>query len=288
MGTCSVVKFNRNYHLSVELEDGSILIAQPPLTLEFQVVRNNFASSNVAQIRIFNLNELNRNLIRFNISNYNRYRGVILRAGYDENMPVIFAGNISQAWSSREGVNVVTQIECLDGGYALANGVLNQNFSVGTSRQTLIETMLERLPNVSVGAVGTIDGELGRGNSFSGSTADIVNALTGYKFYIDNEKSYVLGDSECIRGEIDLIDSDSGLLGTPILEETIFHFDMIFEPRLIIGQKIELRSLTEKKFNGSYKVISLRHRGTISKAVCGDAVTTVGAYYGIDALKVVD
>lgn len=280
-------KFNRRYLLFIQTQDGSTLEVQLPFTIEFDITRNVLTSANVCQIRIYNLNKRNRNQIRFDISNYGELRGIELRAGYGDNLPIIFSGNVSQAWSVREGNNFISQIECFDGGYALANGTFDQQFIEGTPQRTILENMLTKLPGVTPGVVGEVEGEISRGNSYSGNTSDLVGQLAPNKFFIDNKKAHVLGDSECLKGDIDLINSDAGLLGTPIREQSIINFDMLFEPRLIIGQFINLASSTDDSFNGSYKVISLKHRGVISEAVGGDAVTSCGLFKGVEALRVV-
>ncbi len=280
-------KFNRRYQLLVQTQDGSTLEVKPPFTLEFDITRNILTSANVCQIRIYNLNKRNRNSIRFDMSNYGELRGIVLKAGYGENLPVIFTGNISQAWSVREGTNFISQIECFDGGYALANGTFDEQFISGTPQRSILDSMIAKLPGVSPGVIGDIQGEIARGNSYSGNTADLINNLVPNKFFIDNQKANILGDSECLQGDIVLINPDAGLLGTPIREQTIVNFDMLFEPRLIIGQLINLESKTDDSFNGSYKVVSIKHRGVISESVAGDAVTSCGLFKGASALTIV-
>jgi len=282
-----VDKYNRRYQLAIQTQDGSTLVIEPPFTMEFDITRNILTSANVCQIRVLNLNKRNRNQIRFDISNYGELRGIVLKAGYGENLPIIFAGNISQAWSVREGTNFVSQIECFDGGYALANGTYNQEFIAGTPQMTVINSMVASLPGVTPGVVRNVSGEIQRGNAYSGNTADLLNQLVPNQFFIDNQKANILGDSECIQGDIANISSDAGLLGTPIREQAIIHFDMVFEPRLKIGQLLNLSSVTDDSFNGSYKVISIKHRGIISEVVSGDAVTSVGLFKGASALTVV-
>jgi len=282
-----VVKFNRKYLLLVQTIDGSTLEIKLPFTIEFDITRNILTSANVCQIRIYNLNKRNRNLLRFDISNYGELRGIELRAGYGENLPIIFSGNISQAWSVREGVNFISQIECFDGGYALANGTFDQQFIAGTPQRNILDSMLENLPGVSRGVVGEIEGDISRGNSYSGNTSDLINQLAPNKFFIDNKKANILGDSECLSGTLNVINSDAGLLGTPIREQTIVNFDMVFEPRLIIGQQINLESSSDDSFNGSYKIISIKHRGMISESVSGDAITSCGLFKGASALTIV-
>lgn len=287
-----MAKFGRNYILSVETQSGSTLTVRLPFTVEFDITRNVLTSANVCSVRVYNLNANNRNQIRKNINDYGDLRLIQLKAGYEDNTPIIFQGNISQAWSVREGVNFITQVECFDGGFAFANSITDMTFPAGAEQRTVIDSLVQNLSaaGITPGAIGEFPGSLSRGNAYSGSTTNILTELTGGRFFIDNGKAYALGDNECVAGPITLIDAKAGLLGTPVREQTIINFDMLFEPRLMIGQKVELRSGTDTNFNGVYKVVSLKHRGMISDAVCGDAITSVGLLQplGSQALTVVE
>lgn len=274
-------KFGRNYELNIQKQDGHTLTVEPPFTLEFDITRNVLSSANTSSLRVYNLSTNHRSQVRKNVTDYGDLRLVSLKAGYGSNLATIFAGNITHAWNVREGNNFITQMESFDGGYAFSNGFTQESFPANTPQSTVIETLMGNLENqgVGFGAIGNIRGVLGRGNAYSGPTADLLKELSGGGFYIDNGKSYVLSDNECLPPQgISLINAQSGLLGTPVLEQTILHFDIIFEPRLIIGQIITLDSLNPVVPNGAYKVISLKHRGMISAAVCGDAITSIGLF----------
>lgn len=273
-----MAKFGRNYILNIQTQSGSTLTIKPPFTVEFDITRNILSSANVSSIRVFNLNANNRSQIRKNVNDYGDLRLINLQAGYGNNLPVVFQGNITQAWSVREGVNFITQIESFDGGYAFANSVSNTNFPANATQQTVVDSLVQNLAasGVNPGVIGSFEGTLSRGNSYSGNTTDILREITGGRFYIDNGKAFALSDNECISGPVTTIDSSSGLLGTPVREQTIINFDMLFEPRLLLAQLITLNSITESNFNGQYKIISLKHRGMISEAICGDAITSVG------------
>ncbi len=273
-------KFGRNYNLEVGTLNGSVLNISLPFTIEFDITRNTLSSAQVCQVRVYNLSLKNRNLIRFNASNYGQHIPIILRAGYGALPPVVFTGNISQAWSVREGTNFITQIECYDGGFAFNNAATNTQFPAGVMQKDVITTLMGTLPHVNMGAVGDYPGQLSRGNSYSGSTTDILRDLTGGGFFIDSGKANALGTDEYIAaiGGTTLVNSGSGLLGTPVLEQTIVRFDMLFEPGLNVGHRIKLDSVTESNFNGFYKVTGVKHRGMISEAVCGSVITT-GEFY---------
>jgi hypothetical protein len=274
-------KFGRKYQLNAETIDGNTLTIEPPFTIEFDITRNVLSSANTSSIRVYNLSKNHRNALRKNVNDYGDLRLISLRAGYGTNLPLIFAGNVTHAFSVREGVNFITQFESFDGGYAFANGFTAENFPAGTPQETIVQTLMDNLSaqGVQFGALGAINGTLGRGNAYSGPTLDLLRQLTGGTVFIDNGKVFVLGDNECLpaRG-ISVINSQSGLLNTPVLEQTILHFDMIFEPRLNIGQIVTLDALNPAVPNGDYKVVSLKHRGMISEAVCGEAITTVGLF----------
>lgn len=275
-------KFGRTYRLEIQVsEEGDAIKVELPFTVQFDITRNTLTSANVCQIRVYNLSEDNRSQIRFNISDYGTLRGIKFRAGYGTDPPVIFSGNISQAWSVREGVNFITQIECYDGGFAFVNGKSNIPVTKDTTRKALITTLAGQLPGISVGAIGNYPTVLTRGNSYSGNTADLLREETGGGFFVDLSKANALGSNEFIDGPEGtlVINSKIGLLGTPVLEQTIVHFDMIFEPRLNVGTRVDIQSFTEKNFNGFYKVTAVKHRGMISAAICGTAITTGEFFY---------
>lgn len=283
-------KFGRAFHLVAQTTTGLTVSMELPFSIEFDITRNVFSSTNVAQIRIFNLAPNTRNSLRKNVIDLDDIRTVTLRAGYGENLPVVFTGNITQAWSVRENnVNFVTQIESFDGGFAFATGITSQNFQAGTSMETVLRSLIEDLPGVTLGAIGDgYDFSIGpRGDTYSGNTAQLLTELTNGQFYVDNGKAYILGNSECVQGQIELIDASTGLIGTPLREQSFISLDLIFEPRVSCGQLINLRSGTDVTFNGEYKVASVKHRGVISPSVGGEAITSLVLDASAQSLTVV-
>lgn len=275
-------KYNRNYKLLVQKKDGTNLEVARPFTVEFDIHRNSFSSANVCSIRVYNLNPNNRLQIRQDQYDYNDRRLIEFLAGYGDKLSLGFKGNINQAWSVREGVNFITQIECYDGGFAYVNAVTGSSYPEGSSNQSIIDSFVDSLGpyGVQKGSVGTFPGKINKGASYTGNPLDHIGDLSGDGFFIDNQKINILKDDECIDGDIPLINSSSGLLGTPILESQYLTFDLLFEPSLKVGQLIELQSVSAEHFNGIHKVIWLKHKGMISEAVCGTAITSVGLLPG--------
>jgi hypothetical protein len=286
-------KFNRNYVLNVGTAGGGLLTIELPFTVEFDITRNTLTSANVCSIRIYNLSKNNRSLLRFDATNLGEYRVVQLFAGYGLNLAQIFSGNITQAWSVREGVNFVTTIECFDGGYAFNNGTTNLTFPQGTAMATVIGTLAGSLPKTLPGYLGSYPGVLPRGIAISGNTLNILRDLTGGGVFIDQGAVNCLGNNECIPASgITVIDDTTGLLGTPLLEQFYLNFDLIFEPRLQVGQQVQLNTTTgplqvnsnKSLWNGTYKVVGIKHHGVISGAVCGECTTSVEVFGGTAVL----
>ncbi len=285
-------KLGRNYELSIQVDDvGTTLLIKLPFTVEFDITRNTLTSANVCQIRIYNLSLHNRNQIRYNVTDFGIFRAIRLRAGYGTNLPIIFTGNISQAWSVREGVNFITQIECYDGGFAFINARAPETpFPGGSQVRDVIGSLASSMKpyHVDLGAIGAYPKPpLSRGNSYNGNTIEVLKELSGGGVFIDNGKVNALGTDEVIATPGTLqINSSTGLLGTPVLERNIVRFDMIFEPSLIAGQKINLTSATGGNFDGPYKVTGLKHRGMISAAVCGSVITSGEFFFSKSLVEV--
>lgn len=273
-------KWTRNYVLTVQVDRkaADYIDITSPLTLSFNIKRSCNASANTGTFTILNLAESTRRKIFMDRYQTLYYKGVELSAGYGddkEEWPLIFKGNIEQAFSKRNGVNYETTINAFDGGFAYRNGRTERAFAEGTSDKQIIETLLKDLPGIKKGAIGNFDATLPRGNSLNGNTMKILNDVSEGHLFIDLEKLNCLRRYEGLQGNLTTLNADSGLLGSPLREESFLTFTMIFEPRLQIGQFVKLESQTETEFNGTYKVIGLEHNGTISGSQSGKCTTKV-------------
>lgn len=277
-----MLKLGRNYILTISTPSGGTLIIQPPFTLELDITRAIFSASNSCTIRILNLKKDNRDQIRFNVSDQTTFRSVTLQAGYGptKNLPIIFIGNITHAWSVREGTSFITTIEAYDGGYDMANSFVSTNTGTNQTGKEVFSFLISQFPYVSPGAIGNYVNAYPRGTAIVGTTADILTEWSGRGFFIDSQKAYILQDSEYVDDSVPIqVSAETGLLNTPVRENTILHFDMIFEPRAKPGRLAILTSTTDPLFRGQFKISQVKHSGTISDAVCGDLTTSISTFY---------
>lgn len=285
-------KFGLNYRLTVT-GPGVDVVVPYPFTIEFDIIRNNYASANEAKFRVYNLSPKHRDALLFD-----QYVGqflppdvpqilsVTLQAGYGPgpNWPVVFSGNVIRGYSVREGTDFVTNIEAFDGGAAWGNARSDLTYSSGMLQSDVISALIADLKpyGVSEGAISdSYAYRLTKGGAYSGNTLDILRDLTHTNFFIDNLTANALVPGDCLANDIIRIDASFGLLNTPVKQETFIELEMLFEPRLVIGSQVDLQSGTAQTYNGIHQVVSIHHHGVISGAISGAAITTVGLQKGV-------
>lgn len=285
-------KLFRDYLLTVHGENDEVVEITYPLTLELDISRNNLAEANTGTFRVYNLSERKRRILYKDQYNTNEYRYIELRAGYNPEgtidrklLPVVFRGNVLVCQSFRQGVDFITEIKAYDGGYAISSGFTSRTLGISVSQKEVINTLMQDLPKISIGAIGEYFGGGSRGQVYFGQTKDLLTQITGGGFYIDNEKAYALKANECIQGDVSVLSADTGLLSSPVRSGQQIIFDIVFEPKLSVGQILELNSQTNQNFNGLYKVLGFHHKGTISGATCGSLITSVTLNMGTGLLN---
>lgn len=283
------MKFDPQYSLAVEVAGGGNVTLKLPLTVEFEVRRDSLASANTCRLVVYNLGTATRNRIYKDKYAVTEFRALQFRAGYEGFTPLIFNGTVKQAFSYRQGNNILTVIEGYDGGFQIVNGWTAKTIAGGSTAAQIISNLATSLPGIAgTPIVGDFPQRSLRGEVLFGNTWDLIQQKSAGVAAIDNGQVKVLGDNETIEGEIAVIESSTGLLGSPQRSDAQLEVTILFEPRLTVGQVVELRSTTNPLFNGRYKVMGFSHRGTISGAVAGQArVTTVSLWLGTQILRTI-
>jgi len=290
-------KFGRIYDLRITTKGGDNITVQLPFAIDIDITKSALPTANCLQIKIYNLPRNIRDRLRFDISAISDRQELALKAGYQSlhknlnDLPMIFMGSIKYAFSERVGTDWVTTIECYDGGFAIANSEINDSFKAGENYRYSMDKVFSKLEGIRKGRISKKlipEGDkVLRDQSVKSKVFDLLNQNLGTKWFIDNEIVNALDDDEALDGIFKYVNVDTGLIGTPVRSETLIDFSMIFEPRLLLGQLINLKSITDPAFNGTYKLISIKHRGTISNAKAGQLITTCRVFKGTGKLEVV-
>ena len=293
-------KFGRVYSLKVETDDGvraSILEFRTrfrphefveitlPIRVEFEISRGAVGSAQTGTFRLYNLSEATRDALAKDLYQFAPLRAIQFRAGYQSEsgglLPLCFNGTVLTCYSTRPGTEWVTEIEAFDGGWNMANGNgVSLTQYANTTAQDTLKQLAALLPyqvgNVIIGNFPVVNG---RGEVLFGNIWDLILQKSNGLAFIDNGQVKVLNYRDVILGMLPTISADTGLLGFPKRTPTTLEFDMIFEPRLIVGQLIKLVS-ESRQLNRPWKVISFNHHGTITTAgEAGDCLTSVVLWF---------
>lgn len=286
------MKFNPQFLFSAEAAGGqNVRVAYKPgdgaagISCHFEIRRATMASAQTATFRLFQLGEKTRDLLQKDWFNLSDVRAVQFSAAYaGDPLTMVFNGTIKQAQSTKApgATEIVTEVEAFDGGAAMANGYSLKSIAAGTSFSDLIKNLAADLPGISKNAIiGTVPGKTTRGSAFAGNTWNYIFQLSDGLATIDNNQLQVLAPNEYSGASIPVINSQSGLLGSPRRFNQMMQVRMLFEPAFVIGQLVDLESTVLPKFNGRYKVMGLVHRGAIGPTESGERVTELTLWTGL-------
>lgn len=285
-----MLKFNRNYKIDFEIQGREKLTIGFPLTLQFSLSRNTFSQINTFTGTLYGLNKTSRALLYRDLYDMSRDIKINLYAGYENDMPLIFRGDFKECYSYQGSgeTEYKTEIEAFDGGMAMYLSRSNITFAKGTDSNVVINSLINDLKEIDS---ATISPQIripatSRGSSFVGKTYDLLDEYVGGNMYVDNGHLYILERNDVLKGDLMVINADTGLLSTPRRREQVLEIEMTFEPRLIVGQQLELESKIPE-YNGIYKVIGITHEGIISGAENGKLTTKAQLFIGEKIFRMV-
>jgi len=291
------MKLNKIYKLEIQLPSengnpGAFLTIRPPITIEFNIDRRRFSSSNKMDLKIYNLSEETRSRIfrdrfdRYNptvdVGSTNQPRFVRLYAGYEyeaENLSLIFNGALFYAFSRRRGPEFVTELECMD--LDIYQYVRTSTFSLdkGVDKREIIKKLYVDLVGqdlASTGVIGNFSGLGKRGQVLTGTTIKLLDQVTNGNFYMDLGRPVTMLPGETFDNpDFRVLSAESGLLNTPAKSDTRITVQLIFTPNLQVGQKLIVNGYRDTQYNSAYVVVGIRHSGIISGT--HDAQTTTHA-----------
>lgn len=148
-----------------EIRVGTVLITPGTpgrtLTCEFEVTKTTAREPNKCTVKIANLTRRRRD----ELAELDEPELQVI-AGYRDFKDTIFAGDVRDLWSYREGVDTWTEIEAEDSGRSYRTARIEQSFAPGTSLSTVIRACAVAM-GVGVGNTDEIaaDAELPSGSN---------------------------------------------------------------------------------------------------------------------------
>jgi hypothetical protein len=251
-------KFGRQYELVVRFSQDEAILVKPPIRIQFSGTKSIDRGLNKMNVSIYNLSESKRRKLTKDEDEKYEYLQIILRVGYDE-IQTVFQGNINKAYSSKQGTDFVTTLECLDGGRDYLFSFTSRTVR---GKDNSLNAILEDMPNTNKGKI-TAQNQLIRAKVLVGSSSKLIEEqlLENEKFFIDEEKIYILKDDEMVGEEAAVISPETGLLGMPSKEKDIVTADVLMDPNVKIARPAKLESKYAPNMNGIYRVEKIDYKG---------------------------
>ena len=287
-------KIQRTYRLEVRGRQ-RLHVLEDPLTLDFDVERQEFSAAQDSKFTLYNLSKSSRDDIFLD----RELRGlkddeilpITFSAGYESQgkQAVIFKGNVVGAYTQRNGSELVTHVQAMDSGQAIANSTVDKPVPAGWDFIGTLKDVMRTLKGVKVGEVSVAlpPGWTAGPAVFCGNTWEELQKYVpdGGRLFIDNGTVHLLGQNNALlsTGGLNLLNAKSGLLNIPIKNGNTTMVSCVFEPNLFVGQALTLESSffpeagqtkpTGPSVNGLYKVIGIHHHGRISGVDSSQAIT---------------
>lgn len=293
-----MLKWQRNYKIVFEIGERKNLteyIPQEtitvtyPHTLRLNISNGiNFSEVSKGSFQILNLSQDIQAKLWKDSFNVSKYITMWVYAGYRNEMPLIYMGDVLECYSYREegAVDWITEIKTSDGTYLTQYGFANTGFVAGTKFNNLLEALLADHPTYKLGYITAKIPPLKRDRTFIGQTLDILGReYGGYEIFIDKGELNILDEHDVVPSDIQVITAESGLLGSPRRSEQYLNCTMLFEPGIKLAQAVKLVSDSIPWVNNIYKVVGVSHQGVISPVESGKLTTTLQLYLGTAAFE---
>lgn len=243
------------------------------LRIKFSVKRSDTMTPNVADIRVYNLEEQTAIRIR------KEFTRVILQAGYESNFGVIFQGNIKQVILGRESAtDTFIDIIAGDGDRAYNFAVVNSTIAKGGTQRDQINAALTAMApkGVTAGNLGIQPtNQLPRGKSMYGNARNYLRdaaQTTQSSWSIQDEKVNFVAKKAYLPGESVVLTSKTGMVGTPQQTNEGVNVKCLLNPNIRIATRVKIDNASIQRFKINLSVPN-------SAANIPAPLTADGVYY---------
>ncbi|KGP42277.1 phage protein [Morganella morganii] len=269
-------QFGRLINLRIGNEKESIEITN--LRISFSVEKTLTSEPNPAVIRIWNLNGSNRNLITSKI--YNR---LSLSVAYREDeLRMIYKGDITDVVTLRDGADFITEMTCGDGHSAYTKAKVNKTLKAGSTDKDIMNEAAKSM-GTEKGVVSLPkDRALPRGKVITGNARDVMHKVgrnNNADWSIQDGQVTVLPKDKVVSdNEGFVVSQTTGMINSPEKTDNGLQITMLCNAALRIGGLVRVESIIPE-YNGDYKITELEHAGDFMGDDWYTKITCVGGKY---------
>lgn len=273
-------RFDRDYELVIGLGDEAIVI-RPPIRIVFSADKSLRGAINTLKIEIYNMRE-DRRLKIVKDAEQVKYIPLQLKVGYKGSTELIFRGSVYTAKNTPQLPEIITVIECKDGGFDFINSFTSKTIAGGSQ---YIPALIEDMPNTRPGKIAEVE-PLVRPKVLVGNTMDLIRSglKPGEHAFIDDEAlNVVRGANQVIDSIVPTVSAATGLINTPEREKQKVTFQTMMNPEVKIARLAKLISKFAPHLNGLYRMEVINYYGDTD----GDAWGQTCAGYLVPTSEVI-
>lgn len=210
----------------------------------FSVTQQDKEHPNSANIRVYNLSDdTSQQVVR-------EFSEVVLQAGYEGSMGVIFKGTVRQYVRGKENAtDSYLDLLAADGDLGYNFGVVNTTLERGATPAQVTGEIVKAMPGLQIGYTpnGSLGGTLPRGKVLYGMAAALMRQHTasqGQTWSIDNGRVNVIPLQGYLPDEAVVLSSATGLVGFPEQTQEGITCRCLLNPRIKTGARIQIDQRT--------------------------------------------
>jgi hypothetical protein len=253
--------FLRKVRLVVgDIDQGGLEITDLRIAFNIQLVLAGYASSGT--IKIYNLSKSNRNKIQ------EEFTELFLYAGYEDNISLIFSGNIVTVTHEKNGPDWITEITAGDAIKAINGSTINKSLPAGQNTESIFNELISQMDGVSKGVTEGLRDcisnkrSLLRGLVLSGNVRDWLDKLSktcGFDYSVNNGVIETTNIGQPLTDVPPVQVSDvKGLVDSPQKTEMGMKIKSLLLPQLKLARVIEVQSTVSE---GNYRMDKINHVG---------------------------
>lgn len=273
--------FGRNYRLTIKSGDDE-LVYEPPMQIRFSVDVKAGNSGSLAEITLYGTSPDTRNAI------YAKFDSISLAAGYGDQMGLIFAGDILNLETGRDGVDKYIKFYARPTGQAQAQAFVSKSWGANTPQIDIIREAAESLllPVEFIGDFSDLPRAI-KGRTMCTTSVSCMNELAelnGFDWFLgSNRLTIIRKNRDGTRAERNaaphIISEATGMVGSPQILIQGVSVKTKLNAGIVPGDNIEIQADTRNFAfsevyyyqmkrdpaggNGVYNSLSVRHEGDL-------------------------
>ena len=269
-------QYKRAYELTIIPAEGPSRVISE-LRVEFEITKTTLGFPNLARFNLYNPSKDTLAAIQ------RKFTKVIFKAGYEDNVLLLFKGEIRNVFQSKTSVDRIINFYAGDGERDWQNSSFNKTFSSNVPISSAIKEVISTFKNTTVGALEGLPeiADKLRGQTLSGSSKTILDNFAneyGFEWSIQDNEIEITPKDQPLEGEqVVVLNSATGMIGSPTITELGADVSTLLNPILKPNRafKIEsspanigignlfFRDINKTSAEGIYKIYEVTFKGDL-------------------------